>query len=707
MGQSRWTVWIIAIIGASVSLIAFYTARNWELNNIHEVFNEISDDRALVFENAIESNLESILSLNAFYEASQFVSREEFKIFAGTEIEHHTSIQALEWIPRVPEDKREVYETKARHEGLPEFRITEMKAQGNMVPAGRRPEYFPVYYVEPLRGNEAAIGFDLASNPTRLETLKKARDSGEMSATARILPVQETSKQYGFLVFQPVYSGNPATVNERRENLLGYVLGAFRIGDIFENAMRSKIEIGTEIRTELFDESSPAKDILLNISVTKPVVDSFMHRTTVAVAGRTWSMVSWPTDDFISSRRSLQIYIILVSGFLLTGALSAFVWFQERHHADLEFTVQERTRDARKALDDVEKAKERIDGILKSVSDGLIVTDIHNNIILMNRAAENLLNIQFNDVINQPIDLAIEDKTLREKVIETLGKKTAGYEFNFKLPTNIPGNPKIMRGSTAVILDKEGKQTGIVTILHDITREREVDRMKTEFISTAAHELRTPLTSILGFSEILTTRDNLNLEERSKFLGYINKQAAGLERIINDLLDISRLESGGGYKLDKVPCIAGDEIKQILPFFEEITKTHRFELECPPNDVHIFVDKDKMGQTLKNIISNAVKYSPDGGLIRITCEIKGNDYQISVKDSGIGMTKEQLGKVFDKFYRVDSSDTAAEGTGLGMSIVKYIIEAHGGKIWVESEYGKSTTVRFRLPIGTSKGDKSG
>ncbi|MBW2635810.1 MAG: histidine kinase, partial [Deltaproteobacteria bacterium] len=145
------------------------------------------------------------------------------------------------------------------------------------------------------------------------------------------------------------------------------------------------------------------------------------------------------------------------------------------------------------------------------------------------------------------------------------------------------------------------------------------------------------------------------------------------------------------------PCNAGDAIDQIILYFEENYKEHRFETVLSEKAVPLIIDKEKMGQVLKNLVGNAVKYSPGGGLIRVSGEQLGDHYQVSVEDQGMGMTPEQIDKVFDKFYRVDASNTAIEGTGLGMTIVKHIVEAHGGKVRIESELGKGTTVRFTIP----------
>jgi signal transduction histidine kinase len=231
-----------------------------------------------------------------------------------------------------------------------------------------------------------------------------------------------------------------------------------------------------------------------------------------------------------------------------------------------------------------------------------------------------------------------------------------------------------------------------------VTHEREVDRMKTEFISTAAHELRTPLTSIQGFSEIMLTRDDISELEKKRFLSYINKQAISLAMIVSDLLDIARIESERSFSLNKTPCNIGDILNQVVPYFQEHTQKHHFEMVFPEKPVELYMDKQKMEQVFKNLISNAVKYSPDGGLIRVAGRVSADYFEVSVADQGIGMTPEQVEKMFDKFYRADASNTAIEGTGLGMTIVKHIVEGHGGKIWVASELGKGTTVKFTISI---------
>ena len=378
----------------------------------------------------------------------------------------------------------------------------------------------------------------------------------------------------------------------------------------------------------------------------------------------------------------------------------------KKYRDHLEDLIEERTKTLSESLTETEEARDQINGILKSVSDGLVVTDLNNRVIMMNRAAEDLLGVRFSEVGNRSTDFAIKDETLREKIRETLNKKTTGYTFDFEW-TGESESEDILRARTSVIFDKSGEQTGIITIFHNVTHEREIDRMKSEFISTAAHELRTPLTSIRGFSEILLTRDNLKKSDKTKYLTYIQDQSETLSKIISDLLDISRIESGKSLVLQKEKCLVGDAIKQITePYIEQLPKKS-IRVHLPKKKIELFLDKEKMAQVLENLLSNAVKYSPDIVDIDITAEIKDESLYVIMEDKGIGMTPEQLEKIYDKFYRVDTSNTGITGTGLGMSIAKAIVEAHEGEIWVESELGKGSKVSFKIPIPNISGSIKG
>jgi len=266
---------------------------------------------------------------------------------------------------------------------------------------------------------------------------------------------------------------------------------------------------------------------------------------------------------------------------------------------------------------------------------------------------------------------------------------------------------------TSKVKNHRGEVTGTLTLLRDVTREREVDRMKNEFIATAAHELRTPLTTLMGFSEILMKPEEFGIggeEQKRQFVAAIHESARRLNLIVSDLLDLSRVQSGRMISLHRVPWDITALLREQVRKYRSEKKLHTFTCAFPEQAVPLLIDPAKLEQVADNLISNAVKFSAAGTTVHVSGEIIGDTFQVTVTDQGMGMTAEQVERAFDKFYRVDTSDTAPEGLGLGMAIAKNIIEAHGGRIWLESEVCAGTRACFSLKLPqsspTTDGDKN-
>ncbi len=371
----------------------------------------------------------------------------------------------------------------------------------------------------------------------------------------------------------------------------------------------------------------------------------------------------------------------------------------QSYSKDLEKRVQQRTAELNVSVEKTKESVNQVEGILRSIEEGLLVADDHGKLVLMNPSAEKILGIKKEEVLGKYVSQVLENQSLLEcwdiKETEKSSARSFGFELTGKGEEQ--GN-KFARGASTLLLGENDEDLGTVVVITDITYERKVDQLKSQFLSTAAHELRTPLTSLLGFSEILLNKQDLGKEQEVKYLRYINEESLKLATIINDFLDISRIESGKGISLNKMDYSVRDTIERSMHIFDEqINTRHKFEFDYPAESLNWKIDQDKMEQVLKNIYSNAIKYSPKGGKVATTVRKVKDSIEIAIADEGMGMTAKQLNQIFERFYRGDDFGIEIPGSGLGMTIVKYILEAHGGKIGVKSEPDKGTRVVISVP----------
>lgn len=335
---------LVVIIGVVISISSGWFLYNTEEQGIITEFEKEIDERAASLYRELEINFESLFSIAILFNSQSQPSFEVFANQAKQTLRRHSDIQALEWIPRITHQQRPSYETQLQVK-YPSFVITEQQEHGVMVIAQPRDEYFPVYYVEPLIGNETAFGFDLASSPTRLSTLKKARDTATPQATASITLVQEDNNQKGFLAFLPIYNSMPTTLAKRRENLKGFALGVFRIGDIFNHSMLNDEMLG--LAMELIDITIPQSPDLLHkhqSSTGFSTNDTIKYSKELPVIwGRKWIINASPTLSYVSVRRSLLPHVILVTGLLFTLFISIYLHIVTKRSNIVQKLVNDKT----------------------------------------------------------------------------------------------------------------------------------------------------------------------------------------------------------------------------------------------------------------------------------------------------------------------------------------------------------------------------
>jgi len=360
-------------------------------------------------------------------------------------------------------------------------------------------------------------------------------------------------------------------------------------------------------------------------------------------------------------------------------------------------------------LEDVEEERGRAEeeknktlAVITNFADGLLVFDKEGKLSLINPQAEDFFDVKSRDIVDRPI-LELSTFPTVEPIVRIAGKEIKGV---FRKEVQIRED-LVLEVSTIPIMREEEK-LGTLIILHDVTREKTIERMKTEFVSLAAHQLRTPLSAIKWTLRMLLDGDLGKItEEQKDFIEKTYKSNERMITLINDLLDVTRIEEGRYlYK----PVLA--DVEPIVQFVtnsyqEEIKKKKiRFEFKKPEEGLpKIKLDVEKIRLAIDNLIENAIRYTPAYGKVMVSLEHKKGGIEFSVKDTGVGIPKDQQGRIFTKFFRAANvMRMATEGTGLGLFITKNIIEAHGGKIWFESEEGKGTTFYFAIPVKEEFGE---
>ncbi len=351
-----------------------------------------------------------------------------------------------------------------------------------------------------------------------------------------------------------------------------------------------------------------------------------------------------------------------------------------------------------KALHDAREARAQVEIILRSVADGLIFTDTDNRVVLMSDSAEVMFGRKTQDVYLQPVHSALGNELLTRQLSKVSQEGCPEATVEIELAPLSDGGGRFVQARSAAVMGREDAMHGVITLLRDVSRERALDRLKSEFIATAAHELRTPLTAVMGFSELLLTQDDFTPEQKKEYLSIIFHKAEILGKIIDDMLELARLDTGQSIITDRKKVDIDKLIADTIADYRNRFPGYYFDYACSSGSIGVLVDDRKMQCVLENLLDNAVNFSAEGSRIEVSCDKTPEGLCISVEDQGIGMTPEQSEQVFDRFYRADASNTAKKGLGLGLTMVKSIMDAHQGQIRIHSEKGRGTKITLTLSL---------
>lgn len=353
-------------------------------------------------------------------------------------------------------------------------------------------------------------------------------------------------------------------------------------------------------------------------------------------------------------------------------------------------------------LEDMSKTRdmqqERLMTLIENIGSGLVLIDSRGNINLINRGYRELFEVQSAELLYRPYYEAIPFREIRE-MIEEIFMTEQKQRRQFILPVSI--ERKYFDVSALPIIGTNNVWKGVLLVFHDITELKKLEQMRKDFVANVSHELKTPVTSIKGFAETLLDGAMKDEKALQEFLSIILKESDRLQRLIQDLLELSKLEQHN-FRLDISPFSLDAILKEILAILEGKALEKNISLVVHPIPAEIAMEGDpfRLRQVLINLLSNAITYTPAGGKVELTVRESGTTVLISVKDTGIGIEEEEVPRIFERFYRVDRARSRnSGGTGLGLAIVKHIVEAHRGKISVKSSPGKGSEfiLEFRKP----------
>lgn len=341
-----------------------------------------------------------------------------------------------------------------------------------------------------------------------------------------------------------------------------------------------------------------------------------------------------------------------------------------------------------------EKEQQKLQSVLANMSEGVIATDQKGKITLINHAAEILIGQSKSKLTDMYL---LEFLQIEDKIIDMDELQESGSMI---IDLSEKNRTVLIKATFSTILNERKEASGFITVLTDVTEQEKVEQERREFVSNVSHELRTPLTTMRSYLEALADGAWKNHELAPKFLKVTQNETERMIRLVNDLFQLSRIDQKK-YSLQRKRTEFISYFHHIIDRFEmNVTEQIIFKRKLPKTNYFVWIDSDKMTQVFDNIISNAIKYSPEGGTIELSVEQKNQQLYVRIKDEGIGIPQEMRDKIFERFYRADKARSRKlGGSGLGLAISKELVEAHYGEISVEAtQEGKGTTILLTLPL---------
>jgi PAS domain S-box-containing protein len=718
------------IVGASLAIV---TGIAWQQSNSELQTNVTTAIRQefTVTETAITDRLQGYINtlrgFKSFYNSSDTVTPPEFRTyFHSSDIEHnYPGFAAITFVYSINTSERQSFNNKIRRDftsaAFPNYR------NFSIYPVTDNARAYPTTIVEPST-TSTLLGFDLNSNDTRRDVLERARDTGDIAASEVIdlnaarndatLP-----KRPGFYLSIPVYTSetDPVTVPERQSSVYGFVNALFESSILFGNIFK---ELDDNKAAKYIISNARSGEVLHTHDGGDPAIEpELKHTEHFFVGGQVWKLDMYTTPYFTVEKRATPTATLITGGIftMLAGSLMTMQLRRKEHAVQL---AENMTEDLSNERNVAIISQQKDEAVLSSIGDAVFAVDMRGRITLFNPSAsqisgftkEEAIGKHFRDVLKFVLE---KDGSQHDSFIS---QALSGYLSTMKNHTQLirkDGSKVAVADSAAPIRDAKGELLGAIIVFRDVTRENELDRAKSEFVSLASHQLRTPLSAIGWYSEMLLNGDAGKLtKSQQEHVTEIYEGNQRMVELVNSLLDVSRLELGK-LQNDATPTsiidIAHSLHLELTPSVKAkgVTLTMNVDQKMPK----VTADPKLLRMIVQNLLSNAVKYTPEKGSVTLTlhaatseaAELRNVNLKhpldkyvfLKVTDTGYGIPASQHSKIFQKMFRADNVRALdVEGTGLGLYIVREVVQKLGGKIWFESKEGKGTTFYVILPFVT-------
>ncbi|HWH84465.1 MAG TPA: CHASE domain-containing protein [Burkholderiaceae bacterium] len=692
----------------------------WNRERVESAFNHDATGAAQALVAQLREPLNALEALHGVFIASDNVSPEEMRLATQAWLQPGGAVQALGWSQRIARRELPAFEAAVRAEGDPSFKVFDRSDAP--VPTELADEVLAIHYIEPRAGNAPARGVNVWSIPVARTAVQLARRTGRPAATGPFRLTQQTAgpNEVGVVIYQALYArGASNDAAERSTAFNGVLFATLRM-----NAQLQALaaQLPRPLSLCLVDVTAGALLHLAGAPGCEARSADLQLERAFDYAGRRWEIRVGAAAADLPSAHSADVWLFALVGLLSTALLGGFILIVTGRTRRIETAVRERTaalraevREREVAEGALRESEQRFRNILNNVPIGVIYTDLRGNVKQTNpRFCEltgysdaELLRMSLADYTH-PEDM-VQDVDLMAQLVR--GEIPMYRRHKRYIARN--GATVWVQATVSLLRDANAKPRSIVGVVEDITehlkleeaeRAREAaeasNRAKSEFLSRMSHELRTPLNAMLGFAQLLELDPRHPLSDAQRpWVGQIQQAGWHLLEMINDVLDLSRIESGN-LRLQIETLDLTELLDATLAMVDADAQQRDIVIsqEFDPGTTTLLGDATRVKQILTNLLSNAVKYNSDAGRIHVSSRLAGTEaVEIVVTDTGLGMTAAQLAELFQPFNRLGRERSAQQGTGIGLVISQRLAELMGGSLRARSVAGQGSAFILTLP----------